>query len=176
VELVSEFLLPLLGEVGRAQYGHAGDLPAIEELPRNQGRLDSLADPDVIRDEDANNLLFEGHEQRHELVRAGLDRDQRERTERPGARTETKAYRIPQESRRAGVTELIRVGQVELRGGDGLEGHVHAGGFGVRAAERFEDQKVRFAPRLHDPLAAARPHQAADGKAHVLPSKCQRRP
>ena len=53
VELGFEFELPLLGQMGRAQHGELAGVAAFEQLPGDEGRLDGLAHPHVVCDEQA---------------------------------------------------------------------------------------------------------------------------
>ena len=83
VELLRQLLLPLLGQVRRAQHGQAADLAAVEQLPGDGAGLDGLADADVVGDQQAHRVQLEGHHQRHELVGARLDGDAPEAAEGP---------------------------------------------------------------------------------------------
>src|SRR5207249_7694998 len=56
VELVSEFLLPLLGEVRRTKDGQPLGLSTIEKLPGNEGGFDRLPDADVVGDEETDRI------------------------------------------------------------------------------------------------------------------------
>jgi hypothetical protein len=61
-ELVSEFGLPLLAEIRRAQDGDAIHEPTIEHLASDESTLDGLADPYIVRYEQSDCVQSEGHE------------------------------------------------------------------------------------------------------------------
>ena len=84
-ELLREFLLPLLAQVGRAYDCEPLDLSAIEEFPGDQPGLDGLADADIVGDEQPHRVELQRHEQRHELIGARFDIEVAEAPERPGA-------------------------------------------------------------------------------------------
>ena len=73
VELVAQLGLPLLGEVRRAEHGQASRLAAVEQLAGDQAGFDGLADADVVGDQEPNRVELQRHQQRDELVGAGLD-------------------------------------------------------------------------------------------------------
>ena len=75
VELLGEFLLPLLAQVRRAQHAEAPDVAAVVQLAGNEQRLDGFAHPDVVRDQQAHRVQAERHQQRDELVQARANRD-----------------------------------------------------------------------------------------------------
>ena len=88
VEALVKFAHPLVHEMRRAKHREARDLSAVVQLARNQRRLDGFADTHVIGHEQAHRFLAQRHEQRHELIRAGLERQVAEAAERPGASTQ----------------------------------------------------------------------------------------
>ena len=108
VELVAHLGLPLVREVWRGEHADALDLAAVEELAREQQRLDGLADADVVGDEQAHRVEAQAHEQRHELVRARLDRDPPEAAEGPGPVAHREAQRLVEQSRGRGIAEVGR--------------------------------------------------------------------
>jgi len=134
VELVIELRLPLFREVGRAQDGGLVDLPPVQEFPDQQACLDRLADADIVGDEQADRVELQPHQQRHELVRARLHGDPTERAERPGRSSGADTDGVSQEATRGVVPHSLGVGQIELRGFDGLQSQVNPGHFVVRAA------------------------------------------
>ena len=168
LEALAQLALPLLGEVRGAQHAERVDLAAVEQLARHEQRLDGLADADVVGDEKPHGFELERHEQRHQLVGARLDRDAPEAAEGPCGGARRELGRVPQQPGAAGVTEIVGRGRIEGGAADvvPLEGEVHAGGLFAAAAEGTEDEEVVGAVGLHDPLAAAGAHQAADRKAH----------
>ena len=54
VELLQQLALPLLGQMRWAQDRHPSDLASVQQLARDDGCLDGLADADVVRDEEAH--------------------------------------------------------------------------------------------------------------------------
>src|SRR5437773_1396989 len=86
----------------RLRYGTSGRAPpaiARRGAAGEQTGLDRLADAHVIGDEQPYRVKTEGHEQGDELVRARLDSDSRERSERAGARPKTEPDGVPKELR-----------------------------------------------------------------------------
>lgn len=51
VELVAQLGVPLFGQMRRTEHGRAVDLPTVEEIARDESRLDGLADPHVVGDQ-----------------------------------------------------------------------------------------------------------------------------
>ena len=72
-EFLAQLLLPLFAKVGRAEHAEGLDFPAIEHFTGDEQGLDGFADADVVGDEHADGVQAQGHEQRHELVRARAD-------------------------------------------------------------------------------------------------------
>ena len=66
---------PLVHEMRRTKDDGAIDFAAVEQLASDEQGLDRLPHPNIVRDEKAHRVELERHEQRHELVRARLDRD-----------------------------------------------------------------------------------------------------
>ncbi|MCG8554551.1 MAG: hypothetical protein MJD61_04570, partial [Proteobacteria bacterium] len=74
-----------------------------------------LADPDVVRNEHADGVELERHQEGHELVGARLDGNPRERTKRTSARAEPEAHRIAKQAAGQMVPHVAgRIGQIEL--------------------------------------------------------------
>ena len=106
VELVADFLLPLLAEVRQADDGEAFDLAPLQKLPDDQQRLDGLADADVVGDEQTNRLLTQSHDERHHLVGARAERKLGQSAEWSGAVAERQTGRIVEQSGRADIAEI----------------------------------------------------------------------
>jgi hypothetical protein len=94
VEFFRQLALPLLRQVRWAQHGQAADLAAVQQLARDDARFDSLADADVIGDQQAHGVELERHHQRHELVGARLNGNAPEAAERPGGGARGEARRV----------------------------------------------------------------------------------
>lgn len=100
--------------------------------------------------------LAQGHEEGDELVGAGLDGDAAEGSEGAGAAPESESDRVSEKPGRSVVAEVGRFGEGEGCGSDLLDRGVDAGGLGVRAAERAQNQEVRLGLGQDDPFPAAR--------------------
>ena len=96
VELGLELAGPLLDEMGRAQDREAVGLAAVDQLAQDEPGLDRLADADVVGDQQPHDRKAQRHQQRHELIGAGLEAQPRRRAERPGAAPQRKAQRLGQ--------------------------------------------------------------------------------
>ena len=103
VELRPQLVLPLLGEVRRAEHGEALSVAAVEQLASDQRGLDGLADPDVVGDQQPHGLELERHQQRHELVGPRVDGDATERAERSGRGADAEPQRVAEQARAARV-------------------------------------------------------------------------
>ena len=120
VELLRQLPLPLLRQVRRAEYRDPVDLAAIEQLARDEARLDGLADAHVVGDEQTHGVELEGHHQGHELVGPGLDGDAAEAAERAGRGAGREACRVAQPPARGEVPEVFPAGQPKRRRFDRL--------------------------------------------------------
>ena len=107
-KLVLKFAGPLVDQVRRAQYGEAFDLAPIQELADDHASLDSLADADVISDQEAHGLVPERHEQRRQLIGARLEAETPGAPERPGPSPQRKSQSVTEELR--GLTTAGAVG------------------------------------------------------------------
>ena len=119
-ELVGELGLPLVAQMRWAQYGEPPGDAAVEQLARDQRRLDRLAHADIVGDQQAHWIEPQGQEQRDELVRPRRHRDPRERAERRGTRPEAEACGVEQREQPVGVAEPGGVGVGKLGGADRL--------------------------------------------------------
>jgi hypothetical protein len=75
------------------------------------GRLDGLADADVVGDQQPHRVELERHHQRHELVGPRLDGDAAEAAERSGRRAGGQPRGVPQQPPGGEVAEVGRVGR-----------------------------------------------------------------
>jgi hypothetical protein len=95
----------------------------------DEERLDGLADADVVGDEKSHRIEAKGHDERHELVGAGLKAESRERSEGTCCVSGGKPSGVSKKSAGVGVAALGRIGRAELGGLDLLETRVNTGGF-----------------------------------------------
>ena len=130
MEFIAEFVAPLLAEVGRAEDSDAADDAAVEQFAGDHRGLDGLANADVIGDEQADGVEFERHQERDELVGAGLDGEFAERAEGAGAAAEAEADGVAEEQCGAERAGAFGVGRLVLGGLEGprFERFVDAGG------------------------------------------------
>ena len=86
VELGPQFLVdPLLHQMRRAKDSEPGNLAPIDQLSKDEARLDGLAYADVVGDQQPNDRQPQGHHQGHELIGAGFETETGGRSERTGA-------------------------------------------------------------------------------------------
>ena len=165
-ELRRQLALPLLGQGRRAEDRAALDGALREQLGRDQTGLHRLADAHVVGDQQPDDVLAQGHQQRDVLVAAGAHGDAGQRAERPGAGGETDPECGAQQGGRRAVAEVLHRGGGEGGGLDTLVGedtdHVRR-----PTAQRLEQQEVRSSAGQHHPLTSAGTDEAADG---VLPA------
>ena len=167
VELRPQLVLPLLGEVRRAEHGEPLRVAAVQQLASDQCGLDGLADADVVGDQQPDGIELERHQQRHELVGARLDRDATERPEGTGGGADAEPQRIAQQARAARVARRRGVRWRERRRRDGLELGEDPGDLVVGGTERTKDQQLRLLGfRENQPLASARGDERPDGVGH----------
>jgi len=74
-ELGAQLAGPLLGQRRAAQHRKPAGVPDSQQFDCDEGRLDGLADADVIGDQQADGILPQGHQKGHELVGARLNGD-----------------------------------------------------------------------------------------------------
>ena len=141
VELLRQLPLPLLRQVRRAEHRDPANLAAVEQLARDEARLDGLADAHVVGDEQAHRVEPEGHHQRHELVGPGLDGDAAEATEGAGGGAGREARGVAQQPARGEVAEVFPAGQPERRRLDQLHRRQQAGDLLVEPADGAEHQQ-----------------------------------
>lgn len=91
MELARHLGLPLLGQVRWAEDAEPAGIALLQELPSHKERLDGLADPDVVCDQEPYGVEAERHKERHKLVGAGFDGDLAKRAERAGRGAEPEA-------------------------------------------------------------------------------------
>ena len=169
---VGQLPLPLLGQRRAAQHGQPGRVALVEQLGGDQAGLDGLADADVVGDQQPDRVLPQRHQQRHELVGAGLDGEPGQRAERPGAGPEPDPQRRAQQPGADAVPASSGSGGLEGGRADLLQRGEDAGDLVVAAAERAQHEEVgRLGLGQHDPLAAAGLHQ----RAHLERRKLSRR-
>ena len=169
VELLRQFLLPLVAEVRGAEDGDAADFAAGQEFAGDEEGLNGLADADVIGDEEADGVEAEGHEEGDELVGAGADGDAAQGAEGAGAVPEGEAGGVPEEFGGEGVGGVVGGGEGELGGGQFLhaaadQGEVDPADLGLTAGEGAQQGDVGVWGGDPDPLPPPRPDDGADGE------------
>ncbi|MNZ26331.1 hypothetical protein D3C78_435190 [compost metagenome] len=178
VELALQLLLPLLAQVRRAKHGEALDLTPVEHFPGDQPGLDGLADTHVVGDQQADHLVLQGHQQRHQLIGTGLDVDPPQATEGTGAGAQLEQQGIAQQQRGT-LGAALGLGGLRQREGGRLrrlalqqgmdDDHVLIG-----TAQRAQVQARAVGLGQDDPFASARADDAAGLKllkrAHSLKS------
>ncbi len=174
VEAFGQFPDPLLDQVRRAEHGKALDLAAVEQLAGDQQRLDGLADADVVGDQQAHRVELERHQQRHQLIAAGLDADVAEAAEWPGAAAQRQRQRIGQQRGGFAVADVVGRRGVEMCRPDvRFEFQVQPGGVGLGARQRAQVQGLGLAGRQHHPVTAAGADQAAGGVSRCVHGSTQ---
>ena len=106
--------LPLVAEIGWTQDAEPLDLAAIEQLARDEQRLDGLADAHVVGDQEADWVQAQRHQERDKLVNPRPDGDAAERPERRRAITKGQASCLPQKMRACGISQVVGRWQREL--------------------------------------------------------------
>jgi hypothetical protein len=168
-ELLGELALPLLGQMRGAQNGDAADIAPVKHLAGDHTSLDGLADANVVREQEANGLQAQPHEQGDELVGTGLEGDPAEGAERACAGTEAEADRIAEEAGGAKVAEVGGGGRGEGGGGDDLQRGVDAGDLFVSAAQGTQDEEVIGGFGQDHPFPPTGGDEGAGGETHAWP-------
>jgi hypothetical protein len=158
VELLGQLALPLFGELGGTQDRQPPGLTAIEQLAGDEARFDGLSNPDIVGDQQSDRIKPERHEERDELIRPRFDADPTEGAERPSARSEAQANRVPEEAARAVIADPRGVWWIEASRLDRLYEGVDASDLVVGTAQRTNDVEFAFGLRENDPLAASSPN------------------
>ena len=142
MELSGHVLAPLLAQVRRADHRHLADLATVQQLPGDQQCLHGFAQTHLVGDQHPRHLLLEGHQQRHQLVGAGLQGDVAEAAKRPGTGPELEHQGIAQQQGRTLGTALGRIRWLELGRAHiaALQGPVERGDLAVAAAQRAQLQ------------------------------------
>ena len=161
MELFGKFLLPLFGQVGRAEHGHALDFAAIQQFAGDEHALYRFANPHVIGNEQANGIELEGHHERHKLVRPGLDGNAGEAAERAGGRASGEPGRLAQQATGAEVAQVGDRGQRERGRLHGLDGRHDANDLFIEAADRPGQQQICGGVGEDHPFAAPGPDECA---------------
>ena len=112
-ELVTELIFPLVAEVGGREDDEAAGAGAVEQLAGDKGRLDGLADADVVGDEQPYRIEPKRHEQRDVLIGAGGEGEVTERAKRRGAGAELEAGSVVEEESAGDIAGVFRAWRVE---------------------------------------------------------------
>jgi hypothetical protein len=166
-ELVLQLLFPLVAEMGRAKDAGAGDLAAVDKLPGDQQCFNGLPDTHVVRDEHADRVEPQRHEQRDELIRPRSDADSPERAEGTGGIAEREPGGIEEQRGGGSVAGARRIGQRKLGRFDTVEAEigqapVDAGDLLFETGQRTEQIQLIVRGWQNDPLAIAAAHDRAD--------------
>ena len=164
VELLLQFVLPLLGKLGRTKNGHAADLAAIQQFTGNEQRFHRLADAHVIGNEQAHHRLFHGHQQGDKLIGPGIDSYVSKAAERPCGGPQAQTDGIAQQGTGAGISAFFGVRDIKNGGAHLLQFQRRQYGhdFFIRPAKRLQAEPVAIFPRLrrqYHPIAPTRPDQ-----------------
>ncbi len=133
--------------MGRAKDRKAIRLAAVYQLTKDEPRLDRLADPHVVGDQQPNEWKPKRHEQRHQLVRSRLEADTRGRPERPGAPPHGKLQRLRQKARGVLGRDPIERRRREASRTRRLEFKCGVEALNVRFGARQRTQAERFLVR-----------------------------
>ncbi len=157
VEVRLQLAEPLINEVRRTENGSALDIATVEELARDERRLDGLADADVVGDQQAHRIELERHQERHELVGARLDGDLTGTSERARAAAEREEQGVAQEECRvvAGALGHTRPRKARRSHRLGLQREVDECSVFLRAGNGSHAERLGVAAREHDPLPTA---------------------
>ena len=149
--------------MGRADHRDRADLAAIEQLAGNQQGLHRFAEAHLIGDQHPGDALLERHQQRHQLIGAGIEGKVAQAAEWPRPGTQLEQQGIAQQQRRTLRTALARV-----RPGEGGRGHVvplqwqkQGGDLLLASAQGPELQGVGRRIGQHHPFPSAGPHDRA---------------
>lgn len=168
-ELVSELGLPLVAEVRRAQDGQAPDSASVQQFPRDHGRLDRLADADVIGYEEPDRGVSESEEKRDELVRPRLHRDPAKGAEWPGSGAKGESSGVSQKQSTCEVAGVLRAGECIRRGLEGaaaFQGEIQPDRGSVALVDRPQAYDIPLFGRQDHPVSATRLNECANGKSY----------
>ena len=174
VEAVFQFALPLLHEVRRAEDSAARDFATVEQFPDDEGGLDGFPDAHVVGDEQTHHRQTQGHEERDQLIGAGLHGDIAKRAEGAGSVAQFQMDGIAEEG---GGLVVAEARGIRKRKGGGFG----RGEFEVRQDERDvffgategpQREGIRLRTWLHDPFPAtgADKRSGGEGGDHAVVS------
>ena len=169
MELFGQFRLPLFSQVRRAEHCQTLHLATIEELPGNQPGFNRFADAHVIRDEQPDRIEFEGHQQWHQLVRAGLDINPGKGAERPGAGAKTQAHCISQQPAGAEITHLCWIRVIKGSRFDifPFQGEIYSGDLMICTSQGTQHQEIICGIGQDHPFTTACIHQGSYSITHM---------
>ena len=169
VEAVFQFALPLLAQVRRAQHCHAVYFTSVEHLAGNQCAFDGFADTYVIGNQQPNSGLFQGHEQRHQLVSTGLHGNVAKAAERARPAAQLELQGVHQQLAGRVIARLGNDGPGESGWADGLklQRQVNQGLVLLAATQRAQAQGVGSGFGQHYPFAATGRNKAAGIKVDL---------
>jgi hypothetical protein len=149
--------------VRRADHGQTLHLAPVQQLARDEARLDGLADADVVGDQQSHGILAQRHQQRHQLVSPGLDPQMAEAAKRAGPGAKLQAQGVAHGEARDLGAGFAGIGRREDGRGRraALQGQVDDGSVVVATAQGAQAQDVFARFGQHHPLAVAGADEAA---------------
>ena len=140
----------------RADDGQPFDLAPVEQFAGNQPRFDGLADAHIIGNQQPDDVLAQGHEQRHELIRPRLDGQVAEAAERasPGAEPEPQGVAHEQTRGLGAGFRRVRAGKGGRFRRDRFQRQIDHGRVVLAAAQRPEGEHLVAGLRAGPPIPA----------------------
>ena len=174
METLFQFALPLLAQVGRAQHRHALDFAPVEHFAGYQCAFNRFADTYVVGNQQPHGRELHGHEQRHQLVGAGLYGDVAKAAEGASAAAQLELQGIHEQLAGRVVAGLLdgRPREGGRPHGLGLQRQVDKGLVLLSTAQGAQAQGVGGGFGQHDPFTATGRDETAgvklsNGSVHI---------
>ena len=135
MKFVSQFHLPLFGQRRGAQYSQALNLAAIQQLAGNQSGFDGFSDTHIIGNQNPDRILFQGDQQRNQLIRPGVHSQPAKGSKGSGAGAKPQAHRIAKQITGVVVARRAGIGKVKTGLLHRLQRQVNAGDITLAAPE-----------------------------------------
>jgi hypothetical protein len=160
-KFLPQLALPLIAKMGGREHGQAPCDAPIQQLAGDHSGFDSLADANVVRDQQPHRIEPQSHDQRHELVRARGDRYPAERTESGCAGAEAEAGGVEQRHHTGGIARPRRRRRQEFSGRDvpAFQWQIDADFVGLALGQWPQVQDAWFTRRQDNPVTPSRPNQ-----------------